>query len=68
MRHPRDRNRPSREVPGPVVPGSDLYRLLEMVAEEIARSRVRGSDERTEKPSSEPDVDAAPAPEQGPPE
>lgn len=68
MPHPRDRNRSSREVPGPVAPGSDLYRLIEMVAEEIARSRVRGSDERTEEPTSEPGVDAAPAPEQGPPE
>jgi len=68
MSHPRDRNQPNREVPGPIVPGSDLYRLIEMVAEEIARSRARGSDERTEEPTSEPGVDAAPATEQGPSE
>ncbi len=51
MSRPRDRSGSPREgVPGPIEPGTALYRLLKMVAEEIARSQAQGIPETTALP------------------
>jgi len=36
-----------QQAAGPVVPGTPLYRILEMVAREVARDLVKHQDART---------------------
>jgi hypothetical protein len=52
MAHPPKQDGPP-DRGGPIERGSDLHRLLEMVAEAIARSRARGARETTGRPDAE---------------
>jgi hypothetical protein len=52
MTHPPKQDGPP-DRGGPIERGSDLHRLLEMVAEAIARSRARGVPETTERSDAE---------------
>lgn len=55
MPHPPDRGRPpGRGEPGPIEPGSALYRLIEMVAEAVARAPARTPPAPAVRPATEP--------------
>ncbi len=47
------RGSPSAKNAGPIKPGSTLHRLLEMIAEEIARSQAQGTPEKIDQPNSQ---------------
>lgn len=55
MPHPPDRGRPPGPgEPGPIEPGSALYRLLEMIAEAVARSPSRTPPAPARRPATGP--------------
>lgn len=66
MPHPPDRDRPHGPSDGPIEPGSELHRLLVMVAEAIARSRSRPPPTTDRVTSESPSPSECPSGDEGP--